>query len=54
LYEGHVFLTIILNICKCRRERKDIIAIAVETGIQNTGKNLFLAKKVALKKSESI
>jgi len=22
----------------CRRERKDIIAIAIETGIQNTGK----------------
>jgi len=26
----------------CRRERKDIIAIAVETGIQNTGMAIFM------------
>jgi len=26
----------------CRRERKDIIAIAIETGIQNTGMSIFM------------
>jgi len=26
----------------CRRERKDIIAIAIETGIQNTGMAIFM------------
>merc|ERR1719237_1290983 len=27
---------------QCRRERKDIIAIAIETGIQNTGMSIFM------------
>ena len=26
----------------CRRERKDIIAIAIETGLQNTGMSIFM------------
>ena len=26
----------------CKRERKDIIAIAVETGVQNTGMAIFM------------
>merc|ERR1719436_564121 len=26
----------------CRQERKDIIAIAIETGIQNTGMSIFM------------